>query len=56
MLAISTIQNSKDEQEDFKHIKMAQIKSDVKEFEFIDDSQIKQFAEKAKTKYPSDKK
>ena len=56
MLAISTIQNSKDEQEDFKHIKMAQIKSDVKEFEYIDDTQIKQFAEKAKTKYPLDKK
>ena len=56
MLAISTIQNSKEEQEDVKHIKMAQIKSDMKEFEFINDEVIKQLSEKAKTKYQSDKK
>ena len=56
MLAISTIQNSKEEQEDIKHIKMAQIKSDMKEFEFIDDEVIKQLSEKAKTKYQPDKK
>ena len=56
MLAISTIQNSKEEEEDIKHIKMAQIKSDMKEFEFIDDEVIKQLSEKAKTKYKSEKK
>jgi proteasome alpha subunit len=56
MLAISTIQNSKEAQEDIKHIKMAQIKSDMKEFEFINDEVIKQLSEKAKTKYKSEKK
>ena len=56
MLAISTIQNSNETQENVEHIKMSQIKIDKKEFEFIDSKQIQQFAEQAKTKYPLDQK
>ena len=51
MLAISTIQNSSEDNDEINSIKMSQIKKDTKEFEFIDDAKIKQLSEKAKTKY-----
>ncbi len=56
MLAIATIQNSNEVQENVEHIKMSQIKTDTKEFEFINSEKIKQLAEQTKTKYPPEQK
>ena len=56
MLAISTIQNSNEENDIADSIKMSQIKLDSKEFEFINDDKVKELSKQAKTKYPSQKK
>ena len=56
MLAVATIQNSNEDPNNIEYVKMSQIKSDTKEFEFIDNTQIKKFAEGAKTKFPLTKK
>jgi len=56
MLAISTIQNSNDNNDNVDHIKMSQIKSDSNEFEFINDEKIKQLSDQAKIKYPLEQK
>ena len=56
MLAISTIQNSNESPNDVNSIKMSQVKSDTKEFEFIENKKIKELSDKAKAKYPSEKK
>ena len=51
MLAISTIQNSNEAEDDGENIKMSEVKLKTKEFEFIDDAQIKELTKQAKTKY-----
>ena len=51
MLAISTIQNSNEAEDDGENIKMSEVKLKTKEFEFIDDTQIKELTKQAKTKY-----
>ena len=50
MLAISTIQNSNEAEDDGENIKMSEVKLKTKEFEFIDDAQIKELTKQAKTK------
>ena len=56
MLAISTIQNFNKDENSLEYIKMSQIKSDTKQFEFINDAKIKKLADTAKSKYVSEKK
>jgi|TARA_B100001750_G_scaffold248514_1_gene280482 proteasome alpha subunit len=56
MLAISTIQNFNKDENSLEYIKMSQIKSDTKQFEFINDAKIKKLADTAKAKYVSEKK
>ena len=56
MLAISTIQNFNKDENSLEYIKMSQIKSDTRQFEFINDVKIKKLADTAKTKYMPEKK
>ena len=46
----------RDRYDDASNIKMSQIKLDTKEFEFIENSKIKELSKQAKTKYPQQQK
>jgi len=53
VLGAAAIYLASDVKDGTDHIKMCQIKSDTKQFEFISDEQIAKFAHAAKEKYPS---
>ncbi len=52
-LAIAAIYLSSDEKEETNHIRMAQIKKDLKQFELVSEDKISNFAKVAKEKYPA---
>jgi proteasome alpha subunit len=52
ILAAASIYLGSEDKEGIHHIRMAQIKSDTKQFEIIPEKQIENFAKLAKTKYP----
>jgi len=52
-LAIAAIYLSSEEKEETNHIRMAQIKKDLKQFELVSEDKIVNFAKVAKEKYPA---
>ena len=52
MLAIASVNMLSSDAKDSDHIKISQIKSDTKRFEFIDKNQITKLLQSAKEKYP----
>jgi len=55
-LAVAVINLVSEVNEGVNHIKMSQVDSESKQFEFIDATEIEKLIESAKTKYPSDTK
>jgi len=55
-LAVAVINLVSEVNEGVNHIKMSQVDSESKQFEFIDPTEIEKLIESAKTKYPSDTK
>ena len=53
VLAAASIYLSSEDKEGTQHIRMAQIKSDTKQFELIPEKQVEDFARLAKEKYPT---
>jgi len=52
VLAAAGIYLSSEDKEGVKHIRMAQVKTDKKQFEMIPDDQVGNFAKESKEKYP----
>ena len=55
VLATASIYLASDDKEGTQHIRMAQIKADVKQFEIASDQKISNYATTAKEKYPAEK-
>ena len=53
VLATASIYLGSEDKEGTQHIRMAQIKSDTKQFEIIQEKQVENFAKLAKEKYPA---
>ena len=56
LLAVAVINLVSDVKEGSEHIKISQINSETKIFEFIEDAEIKKLLDNSKSKYPSDNK
>ena len=56
LLAVAVINLVSDVKEGSEHIKISQINSETKIFEFIEDTEIKKLLDNSKSKYPSDNK
>ena len=55
VLATASIYLASDDKEGTQHIRMAQIKTDTKQFEIVSDQKISDYAKIAKEKYPTEK-
>ncbi len=55
ILATASIYLSSEDKEGTQHIRMAQIKSDAKQFEIISEEHVTNFAKLAKERYPTEK-
>ncbi len=55
VLATASIYLASDDKEGTQHIRMAQIKTDTKQFEIVSDQKISNYAKTAKEKYPIEK-
>ena len=55
VLATASIYLASDDKEGTQHIRMAQIKTDTKQFEVVSEQKISDYAQTAKEKYPAEK-